>query len=84
MGWLELWNKNGWLNAKGVPVKNAELWQQVSKKMERHLVVFDSWDHSYRNIMRDRIHRVLDGEKEKRAGVSGGKERDGKEKHTNY
>ena len=83
-GWVEQWKGNGWLNAKGLPVKNAELWQQVSRKMEGHLVVFDSWEHSYRNIMQGRIHRVLDGKKEKRAGASGGKERDGREKHTNY
>lgn len=77
-GWVEQWKKNGWLNAKGLPVKNAGLWQQVSRKMERHLVVFDSWDHSFRNIMRKKIHRILDEKKEKRAGMSGGKEKDGK------
>lgn len=81
-GWVKRWKENGWMNAKGLPVGNAGLWQQVSGKMERHLVAFDFGDHSYRNIMRDRIHRVLDREEEKRAGMTGGKEKDGK--HTNH
>lgn len=81
-GWIKQWKKNGWMNAKGVPVKNGELWQQVSGKMERHLVAFDFGDHSYRNLMRGEIHRILDAEEEKRAGVSSGKEKDGK--HTNH
>ena len=80
-GWVEQWKGNGWLNAKGLPVKNAELWQQVSRKMERHLVVFDSWDHSYRNIMRKTIHSILDEKKEKRAGMPGGKEHTNKQCH---
>ena len=81
-GWVEQWKKNGWMNAKGVPVKNVELWQQVSEKMERHLVAFDLGDHSYRKMMRDGIHRILDAEERKRAGTSSGKEKDGK--HTDH
>lgn len=81
-GWVRQWKKNGWMNAKGVPVKNVELWQQVSEKMERHLVAFDLGSHSYRKIMRDEIHKILDAEEEKRAGISSGKGKDGK--HTNH
>ena len=78
-GWVKQWKKNGWMNAKGVPVKNMELWQQVAGKMERHLVTFDFGDHSYRNIMRDGMRRILaDMEEKKKAGVTSGKEKDGK------
>lgn len=40
--WLKQWREDGWKNAKGKPVKNAELWQQVAKKMDQHCVSFDS------------------------------------------
>ncbi len=81
-GWVKQWKENGWLNAKGVPVRNGELWQQVSMKMERHLMAFDFGIHSYRNIMQDKIHRILEAEEEKRAGAASGKEKDGK--YTNH
>lgn len=70
------------MNAKGLPVKNAGLWQQVSGQMSRHLVAFDFGDHPYRRVMQSEINRVLRKEKEKGAGRSGGKEKDGK--HTNH
>jgi ribonuclease HI len=28
-GWIENWQKNGWLNAKKEPVRNADLWRQL-------------------------------------------------------
>ena len=80
--WLERWKGNEWMNAKGLPVKNAGLWQQVSGQMSRHLVAFDFGDHPYRRVMQSEINRVLRKEKERGAGRSGGKERDGK--HTNH
>jgi len=30
-GWLEKWKKNGWKTADNKPVKNKDLWQQLSK-----------------------------------------------------
>jgi len=28
-GWIENWQRNGWLNAKKEPVSNADLWRQL-------------------------------------------------------
>ncbi len=28
-GWLDKWQRNGWLNAKGEPVANQDLWQRL-------------------------------------------------------
>lgn len=28
-GWMERWQKNGWLNSKGNPVENQDLWKQL-------------------------------------------------------
>lgn len=40
--WLKQWGEDGWENARGKPVKNAQLWQQVAEKMDKHCVSFDS------------------------------------------
>lgn len=57
--WLPQWRKNDWINAKGKPVANKELWQQVSDLMDHHYVEFASGYHSYRNVMQEDINRKL-------------------------
>lgn len=39
-GWIVNWEKNGWLNARGNTVRNAEQWQQVRKALAPHSVRF--------------------------------------------
>ena len=39
-GWIHNWKKNGWRTAAKKPVKNAELWQQLDKEIQRHHI---SW-----------------------------------------
>ena len=58
--WLPLWEKNGWKNAKGRPVKNAELWQQCRELMDRHVVSFGAGEHSYRKVMQADIKREME------------------------
>ncbi len=29
LGWLDKWQRNGWRNAKGHPVENQDLWQEL-------------------------------------------------------
>ena len=58
-GWLHQWKDNGWVNAKGKPVKNAELWQPLSVLMGKHLVEFDSGSHPYRLVMQDKIRKSM-------------------------
>lgn len=35
-GWIENWQKNGWLNAKKQPVSNDDLWRQLIALNELH------------------------------------------------
>lgn len=37
-GWVDGWLKNGWVNSKGQPVENQDLWKTLLKEMERHRV----------------------------------------------
>jgi len=57
--WLPQWKKNGWRNAKGNPVANQELWQQVSDLMDNHYVEFVSENHSYRMFMEEEIRKAV-------------------------
>ena len=38
--WINGWQRNGWLTAAKKPVKNADLWQQLTKAIERHEVTW--------------------------------------------
>lgn len=57
--WLPQWEKAGWNNAKGRPVKNAELWKQCAEKMRRHYVSFQEEEHSYRSVMQLELKKEL-------------------------
>ena len=60
--WLEKWKESGWKNAKGRPVVNADLWQQVSKYIDVHEdVLAEKGENSYRNIMQMEILKEEDG-----------------------
>lgn len=39
--WIHGWRKNGWKTAGKKPVKNADLWQELSKACERHDVTWE-------------------------------------------
>lgn len=60
--YLPMWKKNGWMTAKHAPVKNAELWQQVSELLENHYVTVDDDDHSYRQYMQEQLQKELSKE----------------------
>lgn len=34
--WIKNWEKNGWKNAQKKPIKNQELWQQLSDVSKQH------------------------------------------------
>ena len=36
--WLEKWQKNRWLNSEKKPVKNKELWMELSELLSVHKV----------------------------------------------
>ena len=51
-GWIEKWKESDWKTAKGKPVANAELWQQLSEYIDVHEdVLVEKGENSYRNIM---------------------------------
>lgn len=37
-GWLERWQKNGWLTAKKEPVENQDLWRELLRLTQQHQV----------------------------------------------
>lgn len=41
--WLANWQKRGWMTASKKPVKNADLWQQLSTEVARHVKVEWHW-----------------------------------------
>lgn len=37
-GWLKNWQKNGWMTASRLPVRNKDLWLELLKESQRHEV----------------------------------------------
>ena len=60
--WLAQWRKNGWFNAKGHPVKNAELWNQCARLLDNHMTEWTDADHEYRQNMQWRLKKELEKE----------------------
>lgn len=38
--WIDRWLKNGWLNSKGDPVSNKDLWISIHELLDFHQVAF--------------------------------------------
>lgn len=59
--WIPQWEKSGWVNAKGKPVANAELWQQVYGIIREHYHFVETCTgaHSYQAVMQDDIRKEL-------------------------
>lgn len=64
--WPVQWHKNGWLNAKGKPLKNAEMWEKVLQAIEPHIYTVTEQNHSYQEWMRYELDRRI---KERRKNV---------------
>lgn len=48
--WLPQWRESGFISARGVRIKNAELWEEISTALEQHNVTVKiGVSHSYRN-----------------------------------
>lgn len=41
--WIHNWKKKGWLNAKGEPIKNKELWENMDRLSQRFLKINWVW-----------------------------------------
>lgn len=53
--WHIQWQKNDWKNAKGNPVKCADLWQQYIEKAGPHTILILNEKHSYKNWMQNEL-----------------------------
>lgn len=61
--WLESWEKADWKNAHGQPVKNADIWMEVSKCMKQHSVqVFSRKKHKYTENQEKEIRVCIQNE----------------------
>lgn len=57
--WLPQWQKNGWINKKNKPVRNAEAWEKCAGLFGRHMMEWTDACHEYRICMQDRIRKEL-------------------------
>lgn len=58
--WPKEWQENGWIGAKGKPVKNAELWKMLIEKGKRHTYTLKDDHHEYENIMQSDLRKELE------------------------
>lgn len=49
--WPRQWQASGWKNAKGKPVSNIDLWEQLLEALEPHVYTITEDDHSYKEWM---------------------------------
>lgn len=56
--WIDEWQKKNWLNAKGEPIANAEIWQNLLKLLEGHQysIVLD-FKHEYASWMERELEK---------------------------
>lgn len=57
--WHIQWQKSDWHNAKNKPVKNAELWQMLMEKSEKHTYSIQGGAHEYQNVMQRELEKEL-------------------------
>jgi ribonuclease HI len=72
--WHIQWQKNGWRNAKGKEVKNADLWELLIKKADPHVYTVRGGRHEYQQVMLDGLTKEMQRWDKER--------KDGKEHHT--
>lgn len=58
--WHIQWQKNGWCNAKGKEVKNANLWEMLIDKMQNHVYTVQSGHHEYANVMQMELKKEIE------------------------
>ena len=58
--WHIQWQKNGWKNAKGKDVKNAELWEMLIDKAGPHCYSVAAGHHEYTNVMQAEIAKEME------------------------
>lgn len=59
-GWHRQWRENGWKNAKGKEVRNADVWEILAEKAAPHTCRMEAGRHEYTTVMQDAIRRELE------------------------
>ena len=66
-GWIQEWRYAGWMTAKGKPVQDAEVWQDIESLLCPHTFqVFLKQPHPYKEWMHRELLKYKDGRGEKR------------------
>lgn len=61
-GWYQEWRYSGWMTAKGKPVQDAGLWQEIETLLCPHTIqVFLKQPHPYREWMRRELLKYKNG-----------------------
>ncbi len=69
-GWHENWKENGWLNAKGKPVKNAEVWAMLIDKAKPHRYSVEDTPNPYVLMMQEELRKEMERWRPKREKAS--------------
>lgn len=59
-GWCRKWQQDGWINSRGKPVKNADLWRELLEETGRHNVRFETGPHEYQKLMQDKVKKEME------------------------
>lgn len=59
-GWHEHWKESGWINAKGKPVKNAELWEMLIEKAKPHRYSVKDTPNPYILMMQEELRKEME------------------------
>lgn len=57
-GWIDTWEKNGWINSKGKEVANVEQWQRVYDLYLENKVSFHTGKHQYLEFEKHEIFKA--------------------------
>lgn len=57
-GWAAKWQQAGWINAKGLPVRNADLWSELLRCLEPHVITFSSQTHPHQIWMEKEVEKI--------------------------
>lgn len=67
--WLAQWRKNGWINAKGKMVRDAEEWNRCALLLDNHMCEWTDRRHEYRQEMQYRLKKELEKQHGETAGT---------------
>lgn len=62
-GLVQRWWINNWQTARGVPVKDADLWESIAGQLQKHIITIHLAEHhGYRSWMQDQMRQYKKGQ----------------------